>query len=239
MADAAAAETAETAGDDASGGGGGVVVGEGGWRGRVEPAAAGTDSDDDGTPRVTIRPDDGGPPLTIPAALLLRQADGTFRLPLVRAAVAAYAAEAGAVPGAFAVASGERIVVPIVEETVEIGKRWVETGGGVRVTKTVTEREETVNEPLHRETVSVTRVPMNRVVDAAYGPHEEGDTLVVPVFEETLVVEKRLVLREELRITRQQTVDRYERQTVPLRREEAAVERLPTGGAPGGDSGVA
>lgn len=202
----------------------GIVVGEGGWQGRVSPAAAGAGGD--GTPRVVIRPDDGGPSLTIPAALLLPQSDGSFRLPLVRSAVAAYAMEAGTVPHASAIASGERIVIPLIEEMVEIRKQWVDTGGGVRVTKTVSERQETVNEPLHRESVSVTRVPVNRIVDAPYGPHEEGETLIVPLFEETLVVEKRIVLREELRITRQRTVDRYEQRTVPVLREEAVIERF-------------
>jgi len=201
-----------------------IVIGEGGWRGRIDPVLA---EDPPGSaPRVTIQPDDGGPTLTIPADLLVRQSDGTYRLPLVRSAVAAYAAEAGTVPGASAIATGERVVVPVIEETLQIGKRWVETGGGVRVKTTVTEHEETVDEPLRQESVVVERVPINRVVEAPFGPHEEGGTLIIPLFEETLVVEKRLLLREEVRITRQQTVERHERQTVPLRREEVVIERL-------------
>src|SRR5438128_11977190 len=51
-----------------------------------------------------------------------------------------------------------------------------------------------------REDVEVSHVPVNRVVAERERPHEEGDVLVVPVYEEELVVTKRLVLREELHI---------------------------------------
>jgi len=202
----------------------GTVIGEGGWRGRIEPAPA---VDPPQPPHVTIRPEDGGPSLTIPADLLIPQTDGTYRLPFVRSAVAAHATEVGTIPDASALASGDRLVIPIVEEAVDIRKRWVDQGGGVRITKTVTEHTASVDEPLHREVVSVDRVPINRIVEAATAPYEDGDTFVVPVYEETLVVEKRLVLREELRITRQRVVDRHEQQTVSLRREEAVVEQRP------------
>ncbi|MDB5301088.1 MAG: hypothetical protein JWO87_2751, partial [Phycisphaerales bacterium] len=53
----------------------------------------------------------------------------------------------------------------------------------------------------------------------------EGDTLIVPLVEEVLVVEKRLVLREEVRVTtrRSQT---HQPQRVTLRSEEAEIERI-------------
>jgi stress response protein YsnF len=53
---------------------------------------------------------------------------------------------------------------------------------------------------------------------------EEGDVLIVPILEEIMVVEKRLVLKEELRIRRTRST-RPERQTHRLRRETVAVER--------------
>jgi len=55
---------------------------------------------------------------------------------------------------------------------------------------------------------------------------EEGNTLVIPVLEETLVLEKKLLLREEIRITRTRREQRR-REHVPLRRECAVIERLP------------
>lgn len=55
---------------------------------------------------------------------------------------------------------------------------------------------------------------------------QEGATTIVPVVEEVVVVEKRLKLVEELRITKRQTV-KHAPQTVTVRRQEAVVERLP------------
>jgi len=115
------------------------------------------------------------------------------------------------------------VVVPVVEEELRVGKRVVETGR-VRVTKTVHEHEEVVDEPLMREEYDVVRVPVDEFVDGPVGPRHEGETLVVPVLEEVLVVEKRLVVREELRITRRRTEERRP-QRVKLLSEEVSVER--------------
>jgi stress response protein YsnF len=54
----------------------------------------------------------------------------------------------------------------------------------------------------------------------------------VPVLEEVLVVEKRLVVREELRITRRRTEERKPHR-VKLLSEEVSVERAGSGAARG------
>ena len=120
-------------------------------------------------------------------------------------------------------------VVPVIEEELRVGKRVVETGR-VRVTKTVHEHEETVDESLMREEYDVERVPIDAFVDGPVGPRYEGETLVVPVLEEVLVVEKRLVVREELRITPKRTEERESRRFT-LRKEEVSVERADAGDA--------
>lgn len=118
---------------------------------------------------------------------------------------------------------GGQLVVPVVEEQLRVGKRVVETGR-VRVTKTVSEHEEVVDQPLMREEYDVERVTVDEFVDGPVGPRYEGETLVVPVLEEVLVVEKRLVVREELRLTRRRTEERNP-QRIKLLSEEVAVER--------------
>ena len=123
------------------------------------------------------------------------------------------------------------VVVPVVEEELRVSRRVVETGR-VRVTKTVHEREEVVDVPLLREEYDVERVPIDEFVDGPVGPRHEGETLVVPVLEEVLVVEKRLVVREELRITRRRTEER-ETHRVKLLGEEVSVERTDTDAARG------
>jgi len=121
--------------------------------------------------------------------------------------------------------SEERAVIPIVQEELDVRTRRVETGAGVRIEKTVEEREERVDHPLLREDVDVERVAVNRRVDAPVAVRYEGDTMIVPVLEEVLVVEKRLVLKEEIRITRRKSEVR-DPQRVVLRRERADVERI-------------
>ena len=120
--------------------------------------------------------------------------------------------------------AGETVVIPIVEEMLTLDKREVITGG-VRLTKRVTEREEVVDEALLRESVTVERVSINQIVAVAPPSRQEGDTLIVPVLEEVLVTEKRLLLKEEVRITRtQKTV--HDPQTVTVRSEEAVLEDI-------------
>jgi uncharacterized protein (TIGR02271 family) len=126
--------------------------------------------------------------------------------------------------------SREQTVIPVVEEELDVRKRRVETGFGARVVKTVEAHEEIVDEPVTREEVSVERVAVNRAVDGPVAVRYEGDTMIVPVLEEVLVVEKRLMLKEEIRITRRKT-EFSEPQRVLLRSEQAAVERI-------GDSGL-
>jgi uncharacterized protein (TIGR02271 family) len=125
----------------------------------------------------------------------------------------------------------DSVVVPVMEEELRVGKRVVETGR-VRIHKTVHEHEEVVDEPLMREEYDVERVPVDEFVDAPVGPRHEGETLIVPVLEEVLVVEKRLVVREELRITRRRT-EEHKPQRVKLLSEEISVERTDTDAARG------
>lgn len=115
--------------------------------------------------------------------------------------------------------------IPVVQEELAIGKRVVETGKGVRVTKTVSEREQLVDEVLAMADVVVDRVPIGRVVDVANMPgvRHEGDTMIVPVLEEVLYVEKRIILKEEIRITSKRHEAR-EPQRVVLRSEQVSVE---------------
>ena len=119
----------------------------------------------------------------------------------------------------------EDTVVPIVQEELHIGKQKVETGR-VRLTKTVQEREVMVSEPSMQEDIQIERVPVNRWLTEPASVRYEGDIMIIPVMEEVPVVEKRLRLKEELRVTKRQiTTQRTE--PVRLRTEEVQVERIP------------
>jgi stress response protein YsnF len=62
-------------------------------------------------------------------------------------------------------------------------------------------------------------------VDGPIPVRHENDTMIVSIMEEVLVVEKRLLLKEELHI-RKQRVETHEPQHITLRSEEALIERL-------------
>jgi len=71
--------------------------------------------------------------------------------------------------------------------------------------ETVTEE---VPVELAHEEVQVQRVAVNRILDEgeSVAPRQEGDTLVIPVIEEEVVVLKRRVVREEIRVTKLRAV---------------------------------
>lgn len=122
-----------------------------------------------------------------------------------------------------AVAGEAGQVVPVVEEVLHVDKRQVE-GAAVRVQKVVSERQEAIDVPLSREHVDVERVPVNRIVERVPEVRREGDVIIVPVVEEVLVMEKRIMLREEVRMVRRVEQTR-EQQTVTLRKEDVEVKR--------------
>ncbi|MGK3992451.1 YsnF/AvaK domain-containing protein [Sorangium sp. So ce1024] len=123
----------------------------------------------------------------------------------------------------------DELIVPVVAQEIEVTKRTIESGR-VRITKQVHERVEAVAEPLERERVFVERVAIDQVVTEPPATRQEGDTLIVPVVEEVLVIEKRLVLKEELHITRVRSVEVSPPEHVTLRSEDVRVERVPPRG---------
>lgn len=125
----------------------------------------------------------------------------------------------------------DTLKVPVVREEVQVGKRLVETGSGVRIHKTVAELPCHIDERLLRDEVEVSHVPVDRIVplDAAPTTRYEGETLVVPILEEVLVVERRVRIKEELHITRTRREERHA-ETVMLKSEQVSVERFDEAG---------
>jgi len=119
-------------------------------------------------------------------------------------------------------------VLPLVQEDLIVGKRRVETGR-VRVSVGTHIEERMVRETLRSERTELERVPIGRELadgEAVPAMRQEADgTVVVPVLEEVLVVERRLVLKEEIRM-RLVAVDETVEQPMTVRRQHASVERL-------------
>ncbi len=123
----------------------------------------------------------------------------------------------------------DEVVLPLAEESAVV-ERLRREGGRVRVHLRTETLPTEVTETLRGERVEVSRVAVNRTLDAgepAPAPRQDADgTWIIPVLEEVLVVERRLLLREEIHLTRHATQEDF-RDTVELRRQVAEVERLP------------
>jgi len=195
------------------------VIGEDGWTGRMDATLLSTPGAAGELVEIYVEPD--GPTVHAPRALLSARNDGSFYLPLRREALASYQGTESET-----VAAGETRTIPLIEESLAVTTKRVPIGS-VKVVKTVDTRDELVDEPLTRDEVTVERIAVNRVLDAPATIRYEGDVTIIPLMEETLVVEKRLVLREELHI-RKSSAPYRDPVTVTLRRENAAVSRVTT-----------
>lgn len=125
-------------------------------------------------------------------------------------------------------------VLPLLAEEVEVSKQVVETGR-VQVTRVTHQHEQLIDELLAVETAEIERTPIGRQVDVMPAIREEGDAIVVPIVEEVLVVERRLFLKEEVRIRRVRSTERHQ-ETVTLRHHEAVVTRVPVEAPAAGES---
>jgi len=115
-------------------------------------------------------------------------------------------------------------IVPLVAETAAVSKRF-RTTGRVRVkVRTETERRMLVEELAGQE-IEIERVPRNELIETIPEVRTENGTTIIPLVQEQLVVEKRLVLVEEVRLHRVHTKQTV---TVPvdLRAQRADVEHI-------------
>ena len=127
-------------------------------------------------------------------------------------------------------------VIPLHEEEISVSKRQVITGR-VRVETVTREHEQLVDTQLARERVEVERIAIGKPIDAIPAVRQDGDTTIIPVVEEVLVVERRLVLKEEIHIHRVHTTEQHQ-ERVTLRRQEAVITRIPIETTPGETSSV-
>ncbi len=131
-----------------------------------------------------------------------------------------------------------KLRIPVTEEVLRVGHRVTDTGRGIRIHKTVNEETLHVDEALQRQELQIEHVPVNAWVDGAPPvQRQEGDTLVIPVLEEVLVVQKRLRLTKEIRITARTHIDHVSEQVV-LREEHVAAERFDDGDLSADKEGV-
>ena len=111
----------------------------------------------------------------------------------------------------------------VLHEQVNIDKETV-VSGKVVIRKNVHEENEMITVAVSHEEVKIKKVAINKYVDAAPEIRYEGETTIIPVIKEVLIVEKKFLLVEEVHVTKHVVTETREH-TVPVRKEEVSVER--------------
>lgn len=190
-----------------------IVYGKDGLRGLIVPSPPSTQHD----ASQWLIELDNGQRLLVPAEHFIQQEDGSYYLPLSCMEIEQQLYHSD-------VHAGDRLVIPVIAEELDVQKQVVETGK-VRVTKVVHERETVVDEPLLRDEVEVEHISVNRAVEGPISIRYEDDAIIIPIMEEVLVVQKQLILKEEIHI-RKRRIETHHPQQVTLRREEVHIDRL-------------
>lgn len=113
--------------------------------------------------------------------------------------------------------------IPVIQEFLTVEKKIIETGK-VIVNKSVEEEQFNYQIPWLEDEISLERIPINEYRDHAPVTRIEGDTTIVPVLKEVMVWQKKLLLVEEIRITKK-VVTHEEQKTITLKKEVVEINR--------------
>jgi len=116
-------------------------------------------------------------------------------------------------------------IVRLHSEDLQITRERI-AGDTVRVRTVTSQHDRLVEEQLVHERIEIVRVPIGRVVDTVPDVRQDGDVTILPVVEEEIIVQKRLILKEEVHL-RRVSVAEVHRETVILREQEAVITRIP------------
>ncbi|NIJ52119.1 YsnF/AvaK domain-containing protein [Dyadobacter arcticus] len=124
--------------------------------------------------------------------------------------------------------AGETLKIPVIAEKLVVTSERIETGR-VLVSKQVFEEEALFEGFVKTEEVTVERKEINQYVETAPAAvRQEGDVTIISVIKEVLVVEKRLMLVEEIHLTKRQYQDPKTFSEM-LRKEEVTIDRNTSG----------
>ena len=126
--------------------------------------------------------------------------------------------------GTSAADSVDDVKLTLAAEELVVEKGAIETGR-LRVTKQTHTREAVVDETLLSERAEIETIPIGRQVLEMPLIRQEGETTIIPIVEEVLHTERRLILKEEIRITRRRTTEEFH-DRVTLRYQEAVISRV-------------
>jgi len=93
--------------------------------------------------------------------------------------------------------------IPILAEQVVVEKTSV-SDGSVRLHKGVATEEQTLRVPVFHEEATIEHLPPEALGEGATS--DDPDVLIIPIYEEQVVVEKRIVLKEYIRVSKRRVV---------------------------------
>lgn len=117
----------------------------------------------------------------------------------------------------------DEIHIAAVQEELQVGVKATQTGA-VRIRKVVHEEMHPIPVRLRSQTVEIKHFAINKPVEQKFGPRQEGNTLIIPVFEYVPIVTMQLTLKEEVHVTTTESTQEVF-QNVLLNTEELVVER--------------
>ena len=123
----------------------------------------------------------------------------------------------------------EEVVLTLAAEEIIVGRQAHRTTS--RVSTTTVERSQHIEVPLRHRRVEIKRVPINRTIASVPPTREIDGVTILPVVEEVVVVERQLVLKEEIHV-RQVIVEDQHTEDVVFRTQEVDVTRTELGTEP-------
>ena len=137
-------------------------------------------------------------------------------------------------PESVAATAEPQQVMHLLAEDLEVDRRQVEAGR-VQIRRITRTESREVDEELARLDAEIEHVAIGIEVESVPAVRETEDRIIIPVVEEIVVVERRLMLREEIHVHKRHSSARHQEQVI-LRIQEALVTRLPPQGQPIGDA---
>jgi len=119
----------------------------------------------------------------------------------------------------------EERVIPIIEEQLRIDKKIIKKA---RYTfdKEVAEEQVELNIPLNQEHITIEKKEINQYVETAPpAVRYEGDTMIISVLREEAVIVKKLMLVEELHVTRHSSEEMHS-STHTVRKEKIIINKI-------------
>jgi uncharacterized protein (TIGR02271 family) len=114
--------------------------------------------------------------------------------------------------------------IPVVQENVVVDKQVIDNGR-VNFKKDIDQEEKVIEARASHDEVTVQRVRIDKVVDAPPpAVRYEGNKMIISVLKEEIVVQKRLILVEELHVTKQ-TVTQKVRRPITVKKERVTVKQ--------------